>query len=350
MEIGIDVDDDLDYIQEEVNDETLTTTTDIPDSFYSEDNPDDLGQVEYNESEPEEDFITELLKSRGILDKSKIKFETDEGYIDEVDWDSLSNEDKFNILNSSSSNPNTDLDENEIILINAIRQSKLTPAEYFEAVKRDSIDKYLESQNSQPVYRIDEISDDELFVSDLLSRAPNITNEEAMEILDKTKSNIELFNKQIDALRNEYRQLEYEQQQHQVLQQQQEAQAQFNHFAENIENSIIGFTEFSGCEINMNQEDMQELYDFITGFDSAGISHLSKALNDPNTLVRMAWFALNGEQMISDINEYYKKEISNVRKESYNKGLQKAKDNTKVVYKQSQPKKNNTYEIFDDLD
>jgi hypothetical protein len=89
------------------------------------------------------------------------------------------------------------------------------------------------------------------------------------------------------------------------------------------------------------------LYEFITGVDAAGVSHFGKVLNDPEWLVRMAWFALNGEQMINDINEYYKKEIANVRKESYNRGLQ-GKDKTTVVHKNIQ--RNNTSKDYDDLD
>ena len=54
--------------------------------------------------------------------------------------------------------------------------------------------------------------------------------------------------------------------------------------------------------------------------------------------------------MIQDINEYYQREITNVRKESYNKGLKDAakKDTTTVAYK---PKgKSKSSQEFDDLD
>ena len=54
--------------------------------------------TENNNQQEEEDLIDSLLKSRGIEDKSKIKFEGEEGDIEEVNWDSLSNDDKLNII------------------------------------------------------------------------------------------------------------------------------------------------------------------------------------------------------------------------------------------------------------
>jgi hypothetical protein len=54
-----------------------------------------------------------LLKSRGIDDRSKIKFEDEQGSVEELNWDNLSNEEKLNILNSSLSDPETDLDDEE---------------------------------------------------------------------------------------------------------------------------------------------------------------------------------------------------------------------------------------------
>jgi hypothetical protein len=56
----------------------------------------------------------------------------------------------------------------------------------------------------------------------------------------------------------------------------------------------------------MDNDDKEELYDFITGFDEAGNSILGKAMNDPAILVKMAWFALHGEDMLDDISDYVK--------------------------------------------
>jgi len=44
--------------------------------------------------------MSDFLKTRGIDDPSKIQFEDDNGNIEEKDWNSLSKEEKFNILNT----------------------------------------------------------------------------------------------------------------------------------------------------------------------------------------------------------------------------------------------------------
>lgn len=334
MEIGIN---EGDFIDDEIDDVILNISED-----------DNESNSEINTSNQSDDIITSLLQTKGIEDKSKIKFENDEGETEEVDWDSLDNETKLNILNSSNQNPNN-LDNSEIQLINAIRSSALSPEEYIQYIQKNTLNQYLQNNSlNNQIFKVDELSDDELFVTDLIART-GITEEEAFNQLDQAKSNQAVFNKQIGAIRSEYQKSEEEAIQYNEFQKQEIAQAQYNQFANQIENEIMNFTEFAGYDLNMNNEDMQELYEFITGFDTAGNSYFGKALNDPGTLIKMAWFALNGEQMIEDINKYYKKEIANVRKESYNKGLQAYKDKPSVVYKNTKSNKTKS-EVYDDLD
>lgn len=59
--------------------------------------------------------------------------------------------------------------------------------------------------------------------------------------------------------------------------------------------------------------------------DEAGTSVLGKAFNDPRILVPAAWFALNGQKVFDEINEYFSNEIKSVSRESYKKGVEDAK-------------------------
>jgi hypothetical protein len=52
--------------------------------------------------------MSDFLKTRGIDDITKIKFEGDNGDIEERSWDSLTKEEKFNILNTPLSSGNED--------------------------------------------------------------------------------------------------------------------------------------------------------------------------------------------------------------------------------------------------
>ena len=353
MGIGIDdIDDEYDLLEVSSapteNDQTPVVEEPIDEPIESP-NPTDQPPSQ----EPSQDtFILELLKSRGIEDPSKIKFENDGGEIEEIDWNTLDTKDKLNILNSSNRDVEEGLDASEIELINAIRESDLTPAEYIQHLQRSSVETYLQNiQNQGQIYSVDQYSDEELFVMDLISKSEEITEEEALEALERAKSNEALFKKQMGATRKAYKEAEEESLQYARLKQEQDAQDQFNQFAEKIEDSILNFKAFSGGQISMSNDDMQDLYNFITGVDNAGNSWFGKALQDPDTVVRMAWFELNGEKMLQDITDYYEKEIANVRKESYKKGLAEAgkKDKPTVAYK-PKDKNTNVTQTYDDLD
>lgn len=350
--------DDFDDLDDDVLDDVTPTNTEPPvtEPPVNNTNDDDLGGDPTPDptGEPtQDDFIIELLKSRGIEDPSKIKFENESGEIEETPWDSLSVEDKLNILNSSGEQSDSEgLDEDEINLINAIRESKLTPAEYLQYMQQTSVEAYIQNAQSQnQTYSVDQYSDDELYVMDLITKSEDITEDEAMEALERAKSNEALFKKQIGALRNAYKRQEEESLNYDRLKREQEAQDEFNQFAEQIEDAILNFKSFSGGELDMSKEDMEDLYTFITGTDNAGNNWFNKALHDPNMVVQMAWFVLNGEKMIADINDYYQKRITEVSKTSYQKGLTDAgkKDTPTTVYK---PKGNTpvSHQDLNDID
>ena len=340
------MDDEL--IEEEINDG-------IDDEFLEEDiNEEPLESQELeqeNSSQKSTDFIDELLKQKGIEDKTKIKFEDEDGTIQEYNWDSLDNQEKLNILNTDNEDPNTDLDDTEIELLNAIRSSGLTPQEYLQKIQNDSVNNYIQNSEAQQYhYEVDQLSDDELFIYDFISRMGDVTQEEAQEALERAKSNESLFAKQIGAIRKEYKEAEDESIRQAQMEEEAQAQERYDQFANQIAEQVDSLSDFSGYDLNMDDEDKEMLYDFIVGVDGAGNNYFAKALSDPKILVRTAWLALNGEQMIHDITEYFQKEISSVRKESYDKGKADAqkKDKPDVVYKNKPVESFN--EVYDDLD
>lgn len=350
MEIGNndEIIDDIDDVFDEEN------NSDEQSNEQNNDSNDDSNESNDQESSNEEegDFVSSLLKTRGIEDKSKIKFENDEGYVEEVDWDNLSNRDKLNILQSSEATPETGLDESEIQLINAIRNSGMEPAEYLQFVGNEGVQRYIQN-NYQPQFEIDQYSDDELFLMDFMSRMGEVTEDEAVEALQRAKANENLYQKQIDSIRNEYKQAEQENLMQEQLEQEQYAQEQYEQFSNQIVDEINNLTEIQGFELNMDSDDMQTLYDFITGSDAAGNNYLTKALSDPQILVKTAWLALNGDQMINDISNYFQKEIASVRKESYKKGVtdtqKKMNKSNNVVFKDKPGSRQETYSDLDDF-
>jgi hypothetical protein len=80
------------------------------------------------------------LKSNGIEDISKIKYEGEDGAEEEVDWDTLDSSEKLSILSSLNSADNTGLDDSEVQLVNAIRKSKMSPSEYLNYIAQRGAD------------------------------------------------------------------------------------------------------------------------------------------------------------------------------------------------------------------
>lgn len=308
----------------------------------SPEEPEDISQ----EYPKQDEFINSLLKSKGIDDITKIKFEDDDGSIQERNWNDLSIEEKLKIVNFVEQ-PEDGLDDDEIKLINTIRESSLTPSEYLEQIQKQSVDNYIHNSQDQNTYEIDQLSDDELFIYDLMDRT-KVTEEEAQELLEQAKTNKDIYSKQITAIRNEYKALENESKRQAQLEFEEQQQERYNQFVDQITDEVESLNEFSGYDLNLDDEDKSTLLNFITGFDGAGNNYFAKVLSDPKMLVQAAWLTLNGQQMLEDITTYFQNEIKQVRKESYQKGLEDSKNKSSVVFKDKSIKDSNN--IYSDLD
>lgn len=304
-----------------------------------------------NDNNDDDELINQLLSRVGIQNKDSIHFEEEEGKTITKNWNDISLEEKVNILTSDENEryDETDLDDSEIELINSIRKSKMSPRDFTNYLVQNGINRYLQQQQSEyiPRYQTDDIEDDVLFVSDIISKVgeENITDDELKEMLENAKSNPTLYQKQVQAIRQEYQRLEQENQQSQIEYKRQQNLAQYNRFAESVENSIRGFNSISGMQIEMSENEMEELYDFIVGLDQSGASTFGKALNNPNLLVRMAWFALNGDAMLQDLNNSFESELKRVKEESYKKGFDAASKSSSIYIPNNRNKGSNALDL-----
>lgn len=293
------------------------------------------------------DVMKEFLRNYGIEDSSKIKFEDEEGLVKERDWDTLSYQEKMNILTSSQLSPERDLAEDEITFINHLRQYNLTPAQYIQAVQQQAVQQYQDNSNQSADITIDSLADDEIFILDLKDRVPNISDEEAYQLLENAKANGDLYQKQIQGLRETLKRQEEDYNKQIEAEWQQQQAEQFNAFSNQIINGIQNFRSIGGLDINMTNDDMEELASFILDKDETGLTYLGQMMNNPDNLVQMAWFALKGREAFDNISAYIADTVAKVRQSSYEKGLADGK-NGKVYYK---PKTSNEKKIasIDDI-
>lgn len=365
MPIGInDLDfDDDDYVNaldnegdptsQNVDDDGEPIKDWIEDPYGGEDPVNDVNNNHQDQNYSQDSLIVELLKSNGITDLNKIKFENENGEIEEISWDSLDKDTQLNILRNNESTPERDLDDAEIQLINQVRNSKMTPEEFIQAVKQMGVAEYTKNLVEDPKYSVDELTDDELFISDLQTRIGDLTDEEINAALDHAKSNESLYAKQVKGLRDEYKRLEDEKNQREAMKRQADEEERFNQFSSAVNEAITKLDSIGGLNINLDDEDIRILNDFIFSTDETGVSWLGKALNDPDTLVRMSWFALHGDDTFDQLTEYVNNQIKLAEQTGYERGLKEAKTQpqARVVFNNINNKsQNKTVRTINDLD
>ena len=318
--------------------------------------------IDYHKEDlDDEDLITSILKSRNI-DPEAVNIEDESGNINTVKFSDLSKAEQLDILNAQDIQDNNedseyDLDDDEIDLINAIRNANLSPKEYLNNY-RDQILREAYQQDASNT--VDSLTDDELFLADLRSKIPDITDDEATQALEIEKTNEDLFNKKMNAMRDSYKQLEaqqLEQSQNEAKQQEAERYAEFeNQIVNAIQDASNGIDLGNSMSLAWTTDDMNEIASFILDEDATGQRYLAKALSNPQTLVEMAWFALKGKEALSQISDYYKAQITEASKTNYNKGYEDAqkgnkKNEVKTVVRKPSRSSNTKRELsIEDLD
>ena len=283
-----------------------------------------------SEGDQEDDLTTEVLKLRGISNPDKIKFEDESGAITERSWDSLTKEEQINILADQREHQETtnELAEDEINLINAIRNSGMSVQDYMQTITP-------QINQPQDTNQFDTMSDEDLYAFDILNKVgnDNITDEELDAALEAAKANETLFKKTVDGLRQQYNRLQEEQKQNIANQQQAAAQQRYQAFANVINNQIDNFNSFAGQPIQLSNQDKDNLSEFMLALDEDGSSALGKALQDPKLLTKAAFWLLNEQELIAELQ----KQQQDAYTRGYNAGKGDILNKSKFVFKPTKP-------------
>ncbi len=292
-------------------------------------------------NEPEDDVLTSYLKSKGIEDPAKIKFETEEGGTEEKDWNSLTKEEQLTMLQELSSSDYTDYERS---VIDYLRKNEMTLQDVIDHFSQKAIDDYLNEnpdKRHQKEYAIDDYTDDELYISDMKLKYPQFTDEELQERLESAKGNEELFKKEVEALRTYYK----EQEENQAKEAEEKAKQEYETLQNSLLTAASRFTEIKfdiedaedpgGFEIE--DSDRQRALAYLLAVDKDGQSQFDKDLSDPNALFELAYLRTSARDLLTGTSQYYKKVIAETRKElaKTKKALEKyeKKSNTTTVEK-----------------
>lgn len=302
-----------------------------PDNLETDPKPEKTGNQETDSTPPseedqEDDLTTEVLKLRGINNPDKIKFEDESGAVTERSWDSLTKEEQINILADQREHQetNNDLAEDEVELINTIRNSGMSVQDYMQTITP-------QINQPQDTNQFDAMSDEDLYAFDILNKVgnDNITDEELDAAIEAAKANETLFKKTVDGLRQQYNRLQEEQKQNIANQQQVAAQQRYQAFANVVNNQIDNFNSFAGQPIQLSNQDKDNLSEFMLALDEDGSSALGKALQDPKLLTKAAFWLLNEQDLIAELQ----KQQQDAYTRGYNAGKGDILNKSKFVFK-----------------
>lgn len=284
---------------EENIEEQLSDSVKLEDSFF-----DDLSA----ENKTENSLLDDFLKSKGI-ENSKIRIIDEDEEEKEVNFYDLTKEEQLEILNSTESSLNEDLDDSEIELINLLRTHNLTIQDYLEQYKESIIAEL--QQPAEVSYDIDAYDDHELFLLDLKNKY-DLTDEELQAELEKELKNEELFTKKVTKLRTEYKKLEDQQKAEEQARFEAQREEEYNKFAQAMVDIASSTEDFHGVFLEDNEK--QETLSYLLDLDETGASQFSKDLNDPNRLYEAAWYLRYGKEAFQALESAYEAEIAKLKK------------------------------------
>lgn len=289
-------------------------------------------------AQPDEDLTTEVLRLKGITDLGKIKFEDETGAIVERAWDSLSREEQINILIDQEVEQQ-DFDDSELQLINTIRESGMTPDEYIQSL--------LPETEPTKRYKVDDLSDDEVYALDLLHKiGSDISDEEINQALELAKQNEGLFKKTVEGLRKEYIRLQEDEEAQIASEKAAREEAAYNKFADSIKGQIKDLNSFAGQPLQLSDDDIEDLSSFMLDIDDQGLSAFGRAMNDPALFTKAAFWILNEDKIVEELN----KQIQ----DNYRRGYEQAKADLqgkpkpKLVFNKPASQKKTTDDVFID--
>jgi hypothetical protein len=307
---------------EETLDQIIDEGISTPAEF---DDPDvEYTNSDYNEDHEEDskDYISRLLESRGI-DRNRIQILDEEGNPSEVSFDSLSEQDKFDILNYQEDPVLPE--DHEIQMINFLRQNNMTLQDFAEWQRQEAIKEYLSGQ--MPVSETDSYSDEEIVAYDYIKRfGESMSDEEIDAEINRLKADPEAFEKRVSLLRNAFK--AEEEAQAKLYQDQEAAIRQENEgmFINTYYQALAQIDNIQNIELDDNDRD--ELLRFVLEKDQANRTGLSKAMDNPENVLKMAWYLLHGEECNNAMIDYFQKEIS-----------KRSKPSPRIVTKQTGGKK-----------
>ena len=271
---------------------------------------DDLNTVNDDDNQNEADYVSRLLEARGFKDK-KIQVTNEDGELEEVNFDDLTDQEKFDLLNDQDQSVMPS--DEELKTLNFLRTNNMTLEDFAKWQREQAVQEYLANQS--PITEFDEFTDDEMIAYDFIQRfGEEMTDEEIDAEIDRLKADPDAYQKRVNLLRASYKSEAEAQSKLYEQEEQTRNQAAEEEFKTAYVNAAGNINYIHGMDLDNN--DKQELLDFVLIKDVANRTGFSKALEDPESVLKMAWYLLHGEETYDATVDHFKKEIAKRSKEN----------------------------------
>jgi hypothetical protein len=150
-----------------------------------------------------------------------------------------------------------------------------------------------------------------------------MSDEEIDAEIDRLKADPDAYAKRVNLLRASYKSEAEAQSKLYEQEEQTRNQAAEEEFKTAYINAAGNINYIHGMDLDNN--DRQELLDFVLTKDAANRTGLSKALDNPESVLKMAWYLLHGEETYDNTVDYFKKEIAKRSKENNTRVINRAR-------------------------
>ena len=279
-----------------------------------------------NDTEPEGDFISKLLEAKGFKNKT-IQITDENGEVSDINFDDLTDQEKFDLLSDQGQNEETMPSDDELKTLNFLRTNNMTLEDFAKWQREEGVQEYL--ANQAPMTEFDEYTDDEMIAYDFIQRfGEDMTDEEIDAEIERLKADPDAYQKRVNLLRASYKSEAEAQSKLYEQEEQTRNKAAEEEFKTAYINAAGNINYIHGMDLDNN--DKQELLDFVLTKDAANRTGFSKALDNPESVLKMAWYLLHGEETYDATVDHFKKEIAKRSKENSTRVINRSR--------QTQPK------------
>lgn len=261
------------------------------------------------------------------------QFDIEGGMIDFKDgsrthFDELTADKQLDVLSKLHANSTQDieekygLDENEVGLINYMREQEGTIDEVIDRIAQQRAQTYLTAQEVSNM-NVKDMSEDEVYTAHLLKSNAAATAEQLEEDLTTAKK-MSNFSNIVTALKQD---MLREQQQNVAAQKQAGLTDMYNEIETQRKEVVSAVSKMESVDgLSINDGIKNEVLDLILNVDDAGDSQfMSEVFGTPDKLFKAAFWYKNGPDIISTREDYWKKEKS----AAYKRGIADAQNGKK---------------------